>query len=732
MNWNASAHKLIVGDFNGDGRDDVLLQATPGLASGVMLAAAKGGFTRAPQGPFTTIGGMDVSQASHTLQVGDFNGDGRDDLLLQANNTLHDNAISLAGPDGEFTTLAARWPDYALGFNWSNDLTTITVGDFAGTGRAELLLRARNTDGASRCCEIVALNPHFQPATVVQHWSADYLGLDWSSTDYQLIAADLNDDGRTDLLLQPTAPGGTVTVLLANAQGHFTTVAAQWPAEQDGRDWSSESYLLVPEPAKVPGEEGSLLMVPRQVGLPYVRVQFDSQGRPVKTTTLSSPPVGLLAQNSEDPNIDGDALSAMQAQVFPQPHTGGSAVGALPGSFSVGAMGEARYRIPIAVAPGVNGMQPDLALSYDSRSGQTQLGLGWSLSGLSAISRCPATVAVDGASRPVEMDASDDFCLDGAHLVAYPGQNYGASGTEYHTPTASFQKVVSNGTQGSGPQSFTVWGKDGLVREYGATTDSNLQGGQYYSNTAFVWLLDKITDRWGNYITFQYTKSQDVSGMPGEDTSYQLSEIDYDNNAGTTVGKLMFSYQLITADHWSVAYMDGLTHIFKSLLSSITVESAGSTLWSYDFSYSTPDVGSPRLVSVDECDGAGDCLAPTNFQYVPVSSGLGGLTAMTTDDNMSYRYLGDLDGDGRTDLIFPENGDWEYVTSAQRETVNTGIAVDPHPGQAVVLDANDDGYSDLLFPVSGGKAEREFLRKSGHCGLRTLGFELDWRMVAQC
>ncbi len=44
----------------------------------------------------------------------------------------------------------------------------------------------------------------------------------------------------------------------------------------------------------------------------------------------------------------------------------------------------------------------------------------------------------------------------------------------------------------------------------------------------------------------------------------------------------------------------------------------------------------------------------------------------------------------------------------------------------------DNAKAAYWYRKAAEQGNREFLRKSGHCGLRTLGFELDWRMVAQC
>ena len=46
-------------------------------------------------------------------------------------------------------------------------------------------------------------------------------------------------------------------------------------------------------------------------------------------------------------------------------------------------------------------------------------GVGWSLGGLSAITRCPRTKAQDGAWGAIEYTDDDRFCLDGKRLTLF-------------------------------------------------------------------------------------------------------------------------------------------------------------------------------------------------------------------------------------------------------------------------------------------------------------------------
>ena len=148
-------------------------------------------------------------------------------------------------------------------------------------------------------------------------------------------------------------------------------------------------------------------------------------------------------------------------------------VGSIPGQLSV-QQGAAVYTIPIEVPPGVAGMQPDLAITYNSNAGNGLLGVGFSLSGLSVITRCGQTIAQDGRKGGVYYDARDRFCLDGQRLIAISGAD-GGNGTEYRTEIDGYSKIVSHGQQGSGPAWWRVRTKSGQVMEFGNTADSRIK-----------------------------------------------------------------------------------------------------------------------------------------------------------------------------------------------------------------------------------------------------------------
>ena len=214
-----------------------------------------------------------------------------------------------------------------------------------------------------------------------------------------------------------------------------------------------------------------------------------------------------------------------------------NAVGAIQGSFRVSESGAAVYSIPLVVPPGTAGMAPNLSLNYNSQSGNGPLGVGWSLGGLSSISRCPATLAQDGFKGGINYDANDRYCLDGQRLVAVSGA-YGANGTEYRTETESYSRIISYGVAGNGPAWFKVWTKAGQIAEYGNTADSRIEA--QGKPTARLWNVNKISDTKGNYIAASYTEDN----ANGE---AHISRIEYTGNSAAGVAPyalVQFSYEV--------------------------------------------------------------------------------------------------------------------------------------------------------------------------------------------
>jgi hypothetical protein len=395
-----------------------------------------------------------------------------------------------------------------------------------------------------------------------------------------------------------------------------------------------------------------------------------------------------------------------------------------PATFDVSATGAATYTIPIVVPPGVMGMEPKLSLSYNSQAGDGLLGVGWSLSGLSTITRCPRTLAQDGVRGGVRFDANDRFCLDGQRLMAINGGTYGAANTEYRTERDSFSKIVSYGGTTGDPAYFMAWTKGGKIYEYGNTADSRIPA--QFKTQAKAWAVNRITDSKNNFMTVTYGLDTVAGGGHGPAFPYDYypTQIDYTGNAITgqaTTASVQFQYDSRNRSQPTTWVFGSPSSIVKRLIGIVTLVGA-TQVKEYRVGYA-PDCGlnewgecKTRLTSVQECSPASPQCKPA---IVPQWSPLLNATTVAPQPSTLFSsapadFTADVDGDGRADFIFKGYDSLNVALSAGVADVpgviqNWGTLFGvgkafPSAGTNPVflLDVNGDGRADAVGIAADG------------------------------
>lgn len=123
----SGAMAIVAADFNGDGKLDLAVASYFGGSVAILLGNGDGTFTPASGSPIT-VGTNPVA-----LSVGDFNSDGKIDLVV-ANQTDNTLSILLGNGDGTFTPAASS--PLALG----TVPFSVAVGDFNSSGRLGLAI----------------------------------------------------------------------------------------------------------------------------------------------------------------------------------------------------------------------------------------------------------------------------------------------------------------------------------------------------------------------------------------------------------------------------------------------------------------------------------------------------------------------------------------------------------------------------------------------------------------
>lgn len=318
--------------------------------------------------------------------------------------------------------------------------------------------------------------------------------------------------------------------------------------------------------------------------------------------------------------------------------------------------GAATYQIPLLIPPGTNGVQPSLSIAYNSFGGNGQMGYGWGLTGLSSITRVNKNIYFDGEVKPIEITSNDKFALDGQRLIGLTG-TYGSNAATYGTEYEAFATITSYGTCGSGPCYFQVETKEGIIMEYGNSTDS-----KFLKNTNVVsWLLNKVRYKDGNYIEYKYLTTNDEP---------RIDEILYTGN-GTTLtpyNKIKFYYS--ERNDYNKLYVGGKEIQVRYLLDKIVITTENVTSKTYEFKYGNNNISS-YLVEVIEKGSAGTQLNSTIFKYgdQPTEFTSDGTDGIGNNIEADF-FPGDFDGDGISDIlvaqkaIYNQNGyQFEYHSS---------------------------------------------------------------------
>jgi len=241
-----STNLVLAGDFNGDGKSDLLALDDNNNGFEVLFGAGNGSFGT----PVDTS----LSYSIYSLAVGDFNGDGKADVVDTV-NSYYGSAMNvyLSNGDGTFS-LGQQYVVYASSYvtvadvNHDGTLDLIVVG--TDNGQYNLLVFLGKGDGTFQ-------NPIFGPSdtytsqAVVADFNGDgKLDIAVGASDYQsggiaflagngdgtfaaqvysdsgygfsgaLLAADFNGDHKLDLLAPPGYNSGTV-IMVGNGDGTF-------------------------------------------------------------------------------------------------------------------------------------------------------------------------------------------------------------------------------------------------------------------------------------------------------------------------------------------------------------------------------------------------------------------------------------------------------------------------------------------------------------------------------
>jgi FG-GAP-like repeat len=198
---------VVVGDFNGDGFQDLLVLGRGSVGVAVLLGKGNGTFQQSAAfllGPMGSTAGAAV----------DVNGDGKLDFaaLSEGPGLIY---VVLGAGDGTFHTASNTTVPPSLSVSFS-----VLAGDFDGDGKADLIVANSMNSTGNLYFLRGSGDGTFLAPVIIAHPVFPVGGHPCVNCSQLLAAGDLNSDGKLDLVM--AIPGNnTMGVLLGNGDGTF-------------------------------------------------------------------------------------------------------------------------------------------------------------------------------------------------------------------------------------------------------------------------------------------------------------------------------------------------------------------------------------------------------------------------------------------------------------------------------------------------------------------------------
>lgn len=328
--------------------------------------------------------------------------------------------------------------------------------------------------------------------------------------------------------------------------------------------------------------------------------------------------------------------------------------------------GAGTYAINFWTPPGPNGLQPSLALTYNSQvidessafSQPSWVGMGWSLD----------TGAITRNMHGTDGDTSDDTFAISAGGVSGLLLPVSISGnvTTYNTADQSFMKVQYD----SSANKWTAWATNGTKYTFDWTSMISPSNGCTNLTLTWRWSLTNVTDVHGNQINYTYYNERKI-WCTAEIAVYPET---------ITYGNYSIVFDRENRDDYQTSWTADTSRALYGTkrLNQIRVQNSGITVRRYDLSYasntentniiypnfkwSNNNAKTLTLIGVQEFanDTTSPALPATTFTYgdkmhlTKVDNGQGGQVEITysnpfdLESSLPWTYFDDFNKDLRS------------------------------------------------------------------------------------
>ena len=361
-----------------------------------------------------------------------------------------------------------------------------------------------------------------------------------------------------------------------------------------------------------------------------------------------------------------------------------------------GSSGALTQRVQLDIPPGRKGVQPDVALVYNSQNTQDSIvGYGWALS-------------IPYIQRLNKTGSQDLYGSNPYYTSSIDGELATSSTT---TPNAYFAKVDdgSHNSYSLSSNTWTVYDKNGTRYLYGST-DQARQFATSSDSGVYTWMLEEIRDTNDNYVKYTYLK---------DGRTLYPYQITYTGHTSTD-GPFTIDFATSTRPDPIISYRAGFMATTSSRISEVRASVSGQLVRKYVLTYGMGNNGSRSMLTGVQEKGYDDNNAETvlpamTFGYTSTTTLF--YATSTVPIRNSADIVADSNGNGVNDQTRlmgdsstpPNKTAWMFEDQARYPSLSappdywaaSGTPPTPQERGVRYLDINADGKADLVRNATG-------------------------------
>lgn len=410
--------------------------------------------------------------------------------------------------------------------------------------------------------------------------------------------------------------------------------------------------------------------------------------------------------------------------------------------------GAAQTEFPLNLPEGRGGIEPELAISYNSGAANNWLGLGWGLD-------VPAITVETrwGVPRYDAANESESYLLNGQQLTPLSHRDQFVVRTAekrfYPRVESSFEKVIRHG---SNPSNYwwEVTNKNGERYFYGGLPGTGIDNSAVLKDdqgNIAHWALREYRDLNENFVKYHYQVILDPGTVGGQNgRQIYIDRISYTGH-GSTEGK--YEVDFIRDRELSeprrtdvvIAANSGFKEVTADLLRKIEISYNGNPVRSYQLKYSQGVFFKTLFSKLEEYDAAGNLFTEHEFSYYDDITSNGTYEPYSSseswqpgNDGVDAGFLNPIPGfqDNASALSGTKSftggfgigvsvglADFNPVCKSLTIGGNFNFGLTDSEGLLYMADINGDGLPDKIFLGSNGLSYRA--NQSGTSGQTTFG-----------